>query len=62
MFWARSSAIRQLIALNLDWNDYPQEPLSRDGTMLHSIERLLPFVAKAAGFRSVVTNVPEANR
>jgi hypothetical protein len=62
MFWARSSALRSWIALKLDWNDYPAEPLASDGTVLHAIERLLPFVSDAAGFRSVLTSVPGVTR
>jgi lipopolysaccharide biosynthesis protein len=62
MFWARSSAIRSLIVLNLSWEDYPAEPLPYDGTMLHAIERLLPFIVDAAHYRSVVTNVPGITR
>jgi len=62
MFWARSSAIRALTALNLDWNDYPEEPLPPDGTILHAIERMLPFIAEASFFRSVLTNVSGVTR
>jgi glycosyltransferase involved in cell wall biosynthesis len=62
MFWARSSAIQKLIALNLTWDDYPAEPLPPDGTVLHAIERLLPFVVDAANFRSVVTAVSGVTR
>ncbi len=62
MFWARSSALRPLFALDLDWKDYPAEPLPPDGTILHAIERLLPFVVDAAFFRSVVTHVPGVTR
>jgi glycosyltransferase involved in cell wall biosynthesis len=62
MFWARSSAIRALIALNLQWSDYPEEPLPSDGTILHAIERLLPFVAEASFFRSALTHVSGVTR
>ncbi|HLQ76047.1 MAG TPA: rhamnan synthesis F family protein, partial [Terriglobia bacterium] len=58
MFWARSAALRPLFELNLDWSDYPSEPLPYDGSMLHAIERLIPFVSEAAGFRAVTTRVP----
>jgi len=62
MFWARSPAIRPIVELDLKWEDYPAEPLERDGTMLHCVERLFPFVAEQAGFRCVVTNVPNVTR
>ncbi|MFC4165745.1 rhamnan synthesis F family protein [Teichococcus aestuarii] len=50
MFWARPAALRPLLALDLGWEDYPEEPLPYDGTMLHALERLMPFVARHAGF------------
>jgi hypothetical protein len=58
MFWARSEALRPLLALNLDWNDYPEEPVAIDGTILHALERLLPFAAGHAGYRYATTSVP----
>ena len=45
MFWARVEALRPLFNLGLTWQDYPSEPAPRDGTVLHALERLLPFVA-----------------
>jgi lipopolysaccharide biosynthesis protein len=57
MFWARSSALGPLLNLKLDWDDYPQEPLPYDGTLLHAIERLLPFVLSMGNFRCATTNV-----
>ena len=62
MFWARTEALRPLVELDLGWDDYPLEPLPYDGTMLHAIERLLPFVAAKAGYRSAVTQVPGVTR
>jgi glycosyltransferase involved in cell wall biosynthesis/SAM-dependent methyltransferase len=57
MFWARVEALRPLFDLRLNWQDYPAEPLPYDGSMLHALERLLPFVVAKQGFRSVLTNV-----
>jgi lipopolysaccharide biosynthesis protein len=62
MFWARADALKPLISLGLQWEDYPVEPLGYDGTMLHAIERLLPFVVASGGFRCAVTNVPGVTR
>ena len=59
MFWARTAALKPLFGLNLDWDDYPVEPIDSDGTMLHAIERLIPFVVKRSGFDVAVSNVPE---
>lgn len=62
MFWARTGAIRPLLELGLDWQDYPAEPLPYDGSMLHAIERLLPLVAEKQSTRIVLTNVAGVTR
>jgi glycosyltransferase involved in cell wall biosynthesis len=62
MFWARPAALQPLFSLGLRWEDYPPEPLPYDGTMLHALERLLPFVAAKAGFRYATTFVPGSTR
>ncbi len=49
MFWARPRALAPLIDLKLDWDDYPDEPLPYDGTILHALERLIPFAARKEG-------------
>lgn len=59
MFWARPRALAPMFRLKLEWADYPEEPLAIDGTLLHALERLLPFAATHAGFRWVTTHVPE---
>jgi glycosyltransferase involved in cell wall biosynthesis len=58
MFWCRPSALRRLFELQLDWEDYPPEPVAYDGTILHAIERLLPFVAYSDGFKGAAIRVP----
>jgi hypothetical protein len=62
MFWARRGALTPLYELELSWRDYPPEPLGYDGTLLHAIERLLPLVAAAQGFRYGLTHVPGVSR
>jgi len=62
MFWARTAALKPLLELGLTWDDYPAEPLPHDGSLLHAIERILPFVVQKGGFRTVVTNVPGITR
>jgi len=57
MFWARPAALKPLFMLNYSWGDYPVEPLPPDGSMLHAIERLLPFVAEKQGFKKALTYV-----
>ncbi|WP_447361547.1 rhamnan synthesis F family protein [Burkholderia vietnamiensis] len=58
MFWARPAAIRRLLALELSPQDYPEEPLPTDGTMLHALERLLPIIVEDAGYHFATTYLP----
>jgi len=62
MFWARVEALRPLFDLQLQAADYPAEPLPYDGSILHAMERLLPFVAEHQGYRCVLTNVTGLTR
>lgn len=58
MFWARTSALEPLFKLDLGWNDYPEEPAPLDGTVLHAVERLLPFAAHQSGYKYATTYIP----
>lgn len=61
MFWCRPAALGPLTALDLQWTDYPPEPLPGDGTIAHAIERLLPFICESEGYRyAAVVPVPAA--
>jgi lipopolysaccharide biosynthesis protein len=62
MFWARQGALKSLYELGLTWDDYPEEPLPYDGTILHAIERILPQVCMANGYSYAVTHVPGVTR
>ncbi|MCB8878378.1 rhamnan synthesis F family protein [Acidisoma silvae] len=57
MFWARPAALQSLQQLGIGWDDFPPEPLPIDGSMLHALERLLPFSAAKAGYRYAATMV-----
>lgn len=61
MFWFRPPALRRLFALGLQWDDYPKEPLPYDGSLLHAIERIVPFVAEAASYRFATLRAPHSN-
>ena len=58
MFWARPRALEPLWSLGFGLEDYPEEPIGIDGTVLHAVERLLPFAARQAGFRYATTHIP----
>jgi len=62
MFWCRPAALRPLFELGLSWDDYPPEPLPIDGTILHAIERLLPFIAEHEGYRYAGIHIPGLTR
>jgi glycosyltransferase involved in cell wall biosynthesis len=62
MFWARTTAISNFLNLNFAWSDYPQEPIPNDGTILHALERLIPFFAIDAGFSLATTNIHGVTR
>lgn len=62
MFWARTEALKPLLTKGFTWEDYPTEPLPYDGTMLHAIERLLPFVVESVGYDVKMTHVPGLTR
>ncbi len=52
MFWARTDAIEPIFSLDLDYGDFPEEPLDDDGTIAHALERLQCFVAEREGYFS----------
>lgn len=50
MFWFRPKALAQLINKPWNYSDFPAEPNNNDGTLLHAIERIYPFVVQEAGY------------
>ena len=50
MFWFRPNAMKPLYDADWKYEDFPPEPNKIDGTLLHAIERIYPFVAQDAGF------------
>ena len=62
MFWMRAAALEPIVALGLDWADYPPEPVAYDGTLLHALERLFPLVAESRGMEVAVTHMTGLTR
>ncbi len=50
MFWFRPKALEKLTSFGWEYEDFPQEPNAVDGTFLHAVERVYPFVVQAAGY------------
>lgn len=50
MFWFRPQALKTLFDKNWEYNDFPKEPNDTDGTLLHAIERIYPFVVQHEGY------------
>lgn len=50
MFWFRPCALKKLTGYKWKYSDFPKEPNNTDGTILHAIERIYPFVAQDAGY------------
>lgn len=53
MFWARVDALRPLLTAGLTLADFPEEHGQTDGTLAHTIERVIPLVCRAQGYRAV---------
>lgn len=52
-FWARREALLPALSLNIDYNDFPPEPIGVDGSLAHAIERLLFVLADSTGYVNV---------
>lgn len=54
MFWFRPKAMKPLYDKDWEYEDFPKEPNAIDGTLLHAIERIYPFVVQQAGYYPAV--------
>lgn len=59
VFWARTDALRKLLAWNWDYEDFDEEPLPMDGTISHAIERSFAYVAQDAGYDTGIVMTDE---
>ena len=59
MFWARSAALKPLLDLGLDLEDFPHESGQTDGTLAHAIERLYFHVCERAGYDWIKISRPD---
>ncbi|WP_169733495.1 rhamnan synthesis F family protein [Brackiella oedipodis] len=54
MFWARTQALKPIFDLNLQLQDFPDEDAQKDGTLGHTLERLIGIVPDAQGYQTIV--------
>lgn len=50
MFWFRPACMKRLLDMDWEYEDFPEEPLPLDGSLIHIIERAYPFFAQDAGY------------
>lgn len=59
MFWARTAALKPLLDMKLQIDDFPEETGQTDGTPAHAIERLYFFTCEKAGFKWIKISNPK---
>lgn len=62
MFWAKAEILKPFVDLGFSWQDYPEEPLPIDGTMLHAIERMFALICYQRGLTIATTYLPWTKR
>lgn len=50
VFWYRTAAMKKLFQRDWNYEDFPPEPNEIDGTLLHAIERIYPYVVQDEGY------------
>lgn len=55
MFWYRPKALAALTKLKFSQNEIPKEPLGVDVTILHALERLPVYIARASGYNFAIS-------
>lgn len=61
VFWCRSAALKKLWNINWTYESFDKEPLPGDGTISHAVERIFPYVAQDAGFKTATVMTEEEN-
>ncbi len=52
MFWVRTKALKGLFDHDWQYEEFPEEPIETDATVLHALERLYPFCVQSEGYYS----------
>ncbi|MCF8365322.1 MAG: glycosyltransferase [Bacteroidales bacterium] len=59
MFWVRTAALKPLLDIKLQFDDFPEEIGQTDGTPAHAIERLYFFACEKAGYKWIKISNPK---
>lgn len=54
MLWCRPKALKKMFDHKWQYNNFPDEPMKTDGTLLHAIERSYSYVAQDAGYYTMI--------
>lgn len=58
-YWAKYDALKPLFDLDLDYEDFPEEPMPNDGTISHALERIYGYVAASQNYYSKIVMTEE---
>jgi len=61
-FWAKYDALKPLFDMDLDYEDFPEEPMPYDGTINHALERIYGYVAAGQRYYSEIVMTEEFSR
>ena len=50
MFWIRPKSMKKLLDKDWEYEDFPEEPLPLDGSLIHIIERAYPYFIQEQGY------------
>ena len=56
-FWMRSDVLKFITSYGFSWEDFPEEPLPYDGTILHAMERIFGLLPAYAGYTTLSTYI-----
>lgn len=52
MFWYKPEALQNFYDLNMNYGDFPEEPIGIDGTIAHAIERSMSIICRSNGYQA----------
>ena len=52
VFWGRTAALKKLFEPEWHYENFHEEPMPRDGTFSHAVERIFAYVSQDAGYNT----------